>query len=488
MSESVNQWELEAGPARLLAPGDEDDGSSGQGLVACLADPDESGLTGPKARGLFPAGYVLLLLAHASMFLRPSELFPSVAELPFFQIFIVGALLSALPVLGQQLSSRSLRSNPGVLCVVAFLPAIMLSRAVYGNMVEALSGATDFAKVLVYFVLLVGLLNTTGRIRQFFQITIFLILGMATFATLRYYGVLDLTGITVLERGDGGVDPETGKNIVFQQLQASGVFSDPNDLALVLVTAILGSMHFVSESRSRLGQMGWGLMGLLLAFPFALTRSRGGFLSLLAGGMVWLVVRFGWRKALWIGLLAGPVLLVAFGGRQTNINLSDENDTAHGRVELWRDGIYMFRSAPVFGIGYGHFGDEGGLVAHNSYIHSYAELGFVGGTLFMGAFLLPMVVCRRMGRCEGIGSDLQRLRPCMMAVLVAYGVGLFSLSRPYVCTTYMPLGMLMAFCALGRADDPSVVPRWNGSLSRFILASSVKWIIFLYIFVHFAVK
>ena len=148
----------------------------------------------------------------------------------------------------------------------------------------------------------------------------------------------------------------------------------------------------------------------------------------------------------------------------------------------------MFRSAPIFGIGYSHFGDEGGLVAHNSYIHCYAELGFLGGTLFMGAFLLPMTVCRRMNQGAAVGIEVQRLRPCMMAVLAAYAVGLFSLSRPYVCTTYLPLGMLMAFCALVREDNPAAVPYWNGKLSRSIILSSLKFTIFLYLFVRILVR
>ena len=80
-----------------------------------------------------------------------------------------------------------------------------------------------------------------------------------------------------------------------------------------------------------------------------------------------------------------PIMFILFGGRQTNINMGGD-DTMQERVQLWSEGLDLFREAPVFGIGYREYAEQVGQVAHNSFVHCYAELGFFGGTIFLAAF------------------------------------------------------------------------------------------------------
>src|SRR5262249_27232216 len=147
--------------------------------------------------------------------------------------------------------------------------------------------------------------------------------------------------------------------------------------------------------------------------------SRGGFLAFLIGLLVLFHARFGTWKAGALAGLAVPALLLLFAGRQTTF--TGGNDAGEGRIYLWREALVTFKEAPLFGIGQGLFEEQAGLVAHNSFIHCFAELGFLGGTLFLGAFLIALGTIYRLGRPGVVIADpsLQRLRPYLLAILAA---------------------------------------------------------------------
>src|SRR5262249_61286153 len=143
----------------------------------------------------------------------------------------------------------------------------------------------------------------------------------------------------------------------------------------------------------------------------------------------------------------------------------------------WSAGLEAFRTAPVFGIGIDRYPEiTGGLAAHNSYVHSYVELGFVGGTLFAGAVALALWGVYRLGasRKELIDPQLLRLRPYLVAINAGYAAGMFSSSRCYDFTTYYLLGLAAVYLnlALPQLPDPMlrVSPRL---LLRLVLLSFV---------------
>jgi hypothetical protein len=104
----------------------------------------------------------------------------------------------------------------------------------------------------------------------------------------------------------------------------------------------------------------------------------------------------------------------------------------------------------LFGIGEGKYPDVAGLVAHNSYVHSFVELGFFGGTLFFGCFFLPaytfFLMKRYRFRIEH--PELRRMFPYIAAILAEWCMGMCSLSRCYVAPTYMVAGIAAAFINL----------------------------------------
>ena len=90
-----------------------------------------------------------------------------------------------------------------------------------------------------------------------------------------------------------------------------------------------------------------------------------------------------WKAAPGGCVAAGLALLVALGpSRMANLDASESS--AQGRVQSWAEGLQMFKSHPLFGVGFGRYTDFNRLVAHNSFVHTLGELGFLGAFAFVG--------------------------------------------------------------------------------------------------------
>lgn len=81
-------------------------------------------------------------------------------------------------------------------------------------------------------------------------------------------------------------------------------------------------------------------------------------------------------------------------------------------------------------------------MAHNSFVHAYVELGLVGGSLYLAAFVAAAVGLYLVRPADPL---LAALRPFVLAVLVGYAGGTFSLPRNYVVPTYLVLGLADAY-------------------------------------------
>jgi hypothetical protein len=191
-----------------------------------------------------------------------------------------------------------------------------------------------------------------------------------------------------------------------------------------------------------------------------LTQSRGGLLGLLAALLALTWSRYGWRKTLMVAVVVVPGLVFA-GARQTNFDLSNPEDTGQSRIQLWADGLEMFLTSPIFGIGEGMFVEEEGLVAHNSFIHAFSELGFIGGSLFLGAFVYAIATLIRLRQVPEFAqpSALKRIRPYLLASVVGMAVALMSLSRVYTYPAYIVLGIVSAYLGFGAPAARAMVPR-----------------------------
>ena len=83
------------------------------------------------------------------------------------------------------------------------------------------------------------------------------------------------------------------------------------------------------------------------------------------------------------------------------------------------------------------YAEEVHIVAHNSFIHCYVELGIIGGMFFFALSYLPAraLQSRNLTERPGLDSELMRLRPLVFALLIATVVGMLSSSRRYSLPT-----------------------------------------------------
>ena len=167
--------------------------------------------------------------------------------------------------------------------------------------------------------------------------------------------------------------------------------------------------------------------------------------------------------------------------------MSAGEDTAHDRILIWREALMIFRGKPIFGSGMNTIGNELGLVAHNSFVHAYAETGFLGGTFFVGSFFIPFLLLSRLGRVSPdlIPSPLRSLGPYLIAMLVGVAVSLYSITRNYSQVTYLVAGLAEAFQCVVAADRPDLRTRLDGWLARALVAVSLGTVVFLHVFLRF---
>jgi O-antigen ligase len=405
--------------------------------------------------------FALFILLNAVLFVRPADLLPELEKASIYEAVILLCLAASAPALLAQLAPARLGRRPLTVAVLGLLGAVVLSQLARGSLGETLTQGTMFLKIVLYYLLLVAVVDTPGKLRRFLGWVAGFVLVVTALSLLQHHEVINLPALAAIQQGE--FDPETGEYFTFPRLCGTGIFNDPNDLSVILVVGMMICL-------SRLGEPGgarflWLGPLLVMGYALTLTQSRGGLLALFAALASLFVGRFGVRKAV---LLGAPVLvgvLVLFGGRQTRLDLDNQDDTGLHRIKLWRDGLVLLKSSPVFGIGAGRYAEECGLVAHNSFIHAYTELGVVGGALFLMGFVTPLTALHRFGRrAAHLDPTLRALRPCVMACVAGMAGGMISLSRVYTLTPYLILGVATVYLGLAAATDPAAVPRFTPRL------------------------
>lgn len=427
--------------------------------------------------------FFLFLALNAVLFARPSELVPALAEVPVYEIVILTCLAASLPGVLRQFSPRALASQPVTVCVLGVLGGIVLSQLSRLYIGMAWQEGFSFAKVVVYYLLLMATVNTPARLKRYMGALVCFATALATIALLQYHEIVTIPGLTTLQQLE--IDGLTGDIITIPRLRGTGIFNDPNDLSLMLVAGVLLSLYAAGDKRRGPGRFGWLAPLPLFLYALTLTQSRGGFLSLTCGLFVLFRARYGWLKAAALASVVLPAVFLLFSGRQTDISL--EGGTSQERIQAWRDGFQLFKGSPVFGNGSGTFADEVGIVAHNSFVHCYAELGLVGGTFFTGLFFCAGLGLWRMcsPRAPKFDPEMARAAQYALAILGAYAVGLLSLSRPYVASTYSVVGLAAALLTVADVRFKRPVLMTNFRLLPRLVTASGAWLVCLYVFVRF---
>ena len=424
------------------------------------------------------ATYLLLVLV------RPQE-YPQLADLgiPLLPIALVMALLAWL------FSRHKRFDEPQYLILPVFVLMTSVSIALNGWVGGALDQFTLFAPSLVAFVVLA---NTTTTPRRMVWV---MVLFTASAVLMAAHGVgqkADGIGWTGMPLVDDG------------RIQYLGIFSDPNDLAMLFVIALPMALH-LSGRGGLLGlrRLLWTTAAALLVYGIYLTNSRGGMLALAAMLGAWLWIRRGPASALAVAA-CGLVLMRLLPSRLNELDVNERS--ASGRVEAWYEGVQMFIGSPLYGVGTGNFTNHHHLTAHNSIILVLAENGVIGFALWFAFVGYCFWMMLRILRCapagsypgqelvyadmaedgdglEGVASgdhdgwdaalaeQWRRDRAVALALfvsLVGFAATAFFLSRSYIILLYLLAAVVVAHSTAVRERFPAIpgfslggeMPRW----------------------------
>ncbi|MBS1817931.1 MAG: O-antigen ligase family protein [Acidobacteria bacterium] len=354
-------------------------------------------------------GYAGLLAFTGVLMSRPQDTLTFLNPLHLAEVC---ALVGIAPMVLHRFASRQpvFRVTPETTGLIAFGAAILLSVPFSIWPGGSFNLFTDsYLKLLVIFVLMMNTLTTPRRIEQ---ITWLIVICCGFIA------------------GRSVIDYARGVNLVEGNRLAGpvgGIFGNPNDLAMNMVTFLPAATVFALSKRSGTG---WRLLATLCAAlmlaTVVFTKSRGGFLGL--GAVLLMLVLLGRKVRPGFGTMAVVAVLCAtpfmpstFWERMASI-VDDRKDkqeftgTREARWTVMKEGLRAFAERPLTGVGAGVFQawnppdrKEAWRETHNAPIQVASETGVLGLVPFvflvvsagLGARATRRLIERRRG-----GADL----------------------------------------------------------------------------------
>jgi O-antigen ligase len=272
--------------------------------------------------------------------------------------------------------------------LLGFIVAIALSQVVHGWLGGVIEGWRMFLPSAAVFFFIVVNVTTIRRLKIVTLAAVASCLVVSVEALCGYYAGYHGEMFVLLTNISSPQDDVIGQ---LSRIRGAGFLSDPNDLAQILLIAL--PLAFIAWRRGR-GVANFFVVlvpGALLLWTTYLTHSRGGLIALAAIALMAARKKLGTTAstALAAVFILGMLALDFTGGR--GISAMDGAD----RLEAWANGLEMFKSAPLFGIGFNGFTDLYEITAHNSFVLCLAELGLFGTTLWMALLVTTIAGLNR---------------------------------------------------------------------------------------------
>ena len=375
--------------------------------------------------------YKFLFLFTVVLLFRPYELFPALSWLTSIALLLGIITLTIFVVAQLALEGTLTMRSREVNLVFALTALAFLSIPLALNPAEAWFTFNDvFFKAVLIFIVIVNVVRTERKLNGllFLSLTVSVFLSVAAINDYRV-GNLAIQGIRI--RGAIG-----------------GMFGNPNDMALHLVTMFPLAIAFLLTTRRVFLKVLFGICAALFIGAVVATFSRGGFLGLVGAGIV-LTWKFGRRKRFVSILLAVVATVMLFGlapGGYGSRVLSifglapDSVGSAATRKTLLTHSLYTSLRKP-FGIGMGNYHiialHEG--VSHNAYTQVAAEMGFAALLVYIAFMVVPLRRLRQIERETQDANQLKRfyfLAIGLQAGLVGYMISSFFASVAYQWYVY----------------------------------------------------
>jgi hypothetical protein len=382
---------------------------------------------------LFLCIYTVLVLFRPQDWLLP----PAVARLHLLDIAALGSIFFTFVGMQAGRSATGLSRTPHCWLIAGLFGCVVLSHVAHVYFSGMLMAIEEFGKICLIYFLVVANVHRIWQYRVFAGIIVGIAFLMAVHCILQI----------ALGAGFAGTPPlvvHPGSESEIYRAQFFGIFGDPNDTSLFLVAALPLSLFVLRPLRGSrlLALLYWGA---LIAGCYC-TGSRGGFLALMVMAMVLLMMQFRLRRVFVYCIALFLVALMAAPGR---FQLGFLEASASGRVEYWGTANAVFKSSPVFGVGYRMITDylPQDRATHSSFVQAYADLGLLGYAFWFSLLAMSVLGCWRVAQLVPESSaeeELVFIAKLMVPSLVGFFAASYFLSRSYTLPLYLMLGLAAA--------------------------------------------
>ena len=368
--------------------------------------------------------YAGVFLFTVVVFFRPYE-YSSLSWLSTSAFWIAVATLAVFVVtqLGLENTITARPRELKLVLLIFVLGGLSILQAL--EPARAWGAFTNYLKVVLIFIVMINVVRTEKRLKKLWILILVASCILSINAIDDYrLGRLELMGLRI--KGAIG-----------------GMFDNPNDLALHLVTMLPIALALCFSSRNRLTKILYLSVGLLIVGGIVVTFSRGGFLALLATGAVllWKLV----RSSRWLIPPLAAVFLLLFlvlapGGYRTRISTTGD-ESSMARFDDLKRSVYVTVRHPFMGVGMDNYilYSNVNKSTHNAYTQVSSELGIGGAVLYILFILAPFKGLRSIQRRsyeDRRARSFYYLSIALQASLVGYMVASFFASVAYLWYIY----------------------------------------------------
>jgi O-antigen ligase len=225
-----------------------------------------------------------------------------------------------------------------------------------------------------------------------------------------------------------GISGVYGTSESVNDARLSGGFDDPNELAAVLVAALIFSAFAFVALRGRAIRWLYAVAVPIFLYELAQTDSQAGIVALTVALVLAIVLGGRARPVIAVGVLAFTFAAVTYYTLVTKpvaLQTISSEDNVGSRETLWSVASHMVRDHPVAGVGAGNFvvvEPEYTLrsidlprvdlivkpeLTHNSYLQVLAELGVIGLAAFLSVIARSLQLALRAAHSFARGGDYE---------------------------------------------------------------------------------
>jgi O-antigen ligase len=397
-----------------------------------VQNPRVNGKPGPEA-WLLKSGHAFsfagLFVFTFLVFFRPYEFSPSLLWLS--KSALITATVTLLFFIPTQLGleNRITVRTREINLVLLLLLLVFISVPFALDKFRAWNSFVEYSKVVVMFVVMVNVVRTEKRLKA--------LLVLVMVATV----ILSVTAINDYRAGNLALGGKRIAGVI------GGLFDNPNDLALHLVTFFPIVVGLALASRNLVAKLIYAVVAVTVLGGVVVTFSRGGFLALIfvVGTLVWRLAKRNRALVAIVTVLLISLFLILAPGAYRERVVTTNDDSAVARTGELKRSIFLALRHPLFGVGMDNFVlfSDTEHATHNSYTQIASESGLTAGVVYVLFLVAPIMRLRRMpdpGELERKSRPLPYLAIGLQASLIGYMIASFFASVAYLWYVYYLVG------------------------------------------------